>query len=79
MAKDIAWTSIMVREFEYLVPMTEEQHIVFLDMVKSKTIVHTAMAHNMSTRKVDYIRQWLRMMYDQVQPYSPILPKRKTK
>lgn len=20
--------------------------------------------------KVDYIRQWLRMMYDQVQPYS---------
>lgn len=73
MAK-IAWTTIMVREFESLVPMTDDQKTVFHDMVNGKSIVHTAMAHNMSTRKVDYIRRWIKQMYNEVKIYTPLLP-----
>ena len=49
MAK-IAWTTIKAREFEYLVPMTEDQKAVFRDMVSGMSVVHTSMTYNMSTR-----------------------------
>ena len=73
MAK-IAWTRIMIREFEYLVPMTDDQRVVFNDMVKGESVVQTAMKYNMSTRKVDYIRKWLKQRYDEVKVYTPLLP-----
>lgn len=73
MAK-MSWTAIMVREFESLVPMSDDQRIVFSDMVAGRSIVHTATTHNMSTRKVDSIRQWIKMMYKEVQIYTPLLP-----
>lgn len=73
MAK-FSWTNIMAREFETLVPMSDDQRIVFRDMVNGKSITHTAMTHNMSTRKVDALRQWIRSMYREVQPYTPLLP-----
>lgn len=69
----IAWTTIKAREFESLVPMTEDQKAVFLDMVAGKSIVHTAMKHNMSTRKVDYIRHWIKQRYEEVKIYTPLL------
>lgn len=72
MAK-IAWTTIKAREFEYLVPMTEDQKAVFRDMVSGMSVVHTAMTHNMSTRKVDYIRRWIKEQYADVKKYTPLL------
>lgn len=73
MAK-FSWTAIMAREFESLVPMSDDQRVVFRDMVNGKSIVHTATTHNMSTRKVDSIRQWIKAMYREVQIYTPLLP-----
>lgn len=73
MAK-FSWTTIMVREFESLVPMSDDQRVVFRDMVHGESIVHTATTHNMSTRKVDNIRQWIKAMYREVQIYTPLLP-----
>lgn len=69
----IAWTTIKAREFEYLVPMTNDQKAVFRDMVEGQSVVHTAMTYNMSTRKVDYIRKWIKTQYADVKKYSPIL------
>lgn len=64
----------MIREFESLVPMTEDEKIVFHDMVNRKSIAHTSMTHHMSTRKVDEIRHWIKEMYQQVCIYTPLLP-----
>lgn len=72
MAK-IAWTTIKAREFEYLVPMTEDQKAVFKDMVSGKSVVHTAMTHSMSERKVGYIRRWIKEQYSDVKRFSPLL------
>ena len=72
MAK-IAWTTIGAREFEYLVPMTEDQKAVFRDMVAGASPVHTAMNNSMSVRKVEYIRHWIRERYSDVKKFSPLL------
>lgn len=76
---DIMWNTVMLREFETLACLSEEEKIVLHDWAHGKSIVNTSMMHHMSERKVKEIRQMLRRRYDAVQIYSPLLPKRSTK
>lgn len=76
--RDIMWNAVMLREFESLACLSEEEKIVLHDWAHGKSIVNTSMIHHMSERKVKEIRHVLRDKYDSVQIYSPLLPKRVT-
>lgn len=76
---DIMWNTVMLREFEALACLSEEEKIVLHDWAHGKSIVNTSMMHHMSERKVKEIRQMLRRRYDAVQIYTPLLPERSTK
>ena len=76
--RDIMWNSVMLKEFESLACLSEEEKIVLHDWAHGKSIVQTSMNHHMSERKVKEIRHVLRDKYDSVQIYTPLLPKRVT-
>lgn len=67
----------MLREFESLACLTEEETIALHDWAHGRSIVSTAMRNNMSERKVKELRRILREKYDSVQIYTPLLPERK--
>ena len=77
--KDIMWNTIMLREFESLACLSEEEKIVLHEWAHGKSIVNTSMMHHMSERKVKEIRLTLRQKYDAVQIYTPLLPARSSK
>lgn len=74
--KDIPWNRIMMREFESLACLSEDEKIVLHDWVNGKSITATTMDHHMGSTKVKDIRKGLRKKYDAVQIYTPLLPKR---
>ena len=74
--KDIQWNTIMLREFESLACLSDEEKDVLHDWAYGKSIVHTAMRCHMGDTKVKDIRKTLRGKYDAVQIYTPLLPKR---
>lgn len=74
--KDIQWNRIMLREFESLTCLSEEEIEVLHDWAFGKSIVHTAMRCHMGETKVKDIRKVIREKYDAVQIYSPLLPER---
>lgn len=73
---DIPWNRIVLNEYRSLCPPTEEEDKILNDWARGKSLVHTAMTYNMSTRLVDKIRRQIREKYDAVQIYTPLLPKR---
>lgn len=73
---DIRWNKIMLREFESLTCLTDDETEVLHDWAHGKSIVHSAMRLHMGETKVKDIRKVLRRKYDDVQPYSPLLPQR---
>ena len=75
---DIPWNRIVLDEYRSLCPPTEEEDKVLTDWARGKSVVHTAMTHNMSTRLVDKIRCQIRSKYDAVQIYTPLLPARES-
>ena len=74
--KDIQWNKIMLREFESLTCLSDEEKEVLHDWAYGKSVVHTSMRCNMGATKVKDIRKTLREKYDGVQAYTPLLPKR---
>lgn len=77
MANDILWNKIMLREFRDLACLSEDEDAVLQDWADGKSVVSTSMRRNMSTRRVDELRQRIRARYDDVQIYTPLLPPRK--
>lgn len=74
--RDILWNTIMLREFESLTCLSDEEKEVLHDWAYGKTVVQTAMRCHMGETKVKDIRKQLREKYDGVQIYTPLLPKR---
>lgn len=74
--KDIQWNKIMLREFETLACLSDEESEVLHDWAHGKSIVATAMRCHMGDTKVKDIRKTLREKYDAVQIYTPLLPAR---
>lgn len=77
MAKYVVWTEIKIREFLSLARLTPEQRKVFDDMLDPRiSIIQTANALHVSDRTVNTMRENIWRIYDEVQPYSPILTPR---
>lgn len=74
--RDILWNKIMLREFEALACLSDEEAEVLHDWAHGKSIVYTSMRCHMGETKVKDIRRTLREKYDAVQPYTPLLPER---
>lgn len=72
---DLVWDKRMLGAFRALACLSEEEEVVLLDWANQRSIVHTALTHHMSERKVNNIRKRIRLKYDRVQPYTD-LPKR---
>ena len=76
--KDILWDQIMVRDFESLACLSETERAVLHDWAFGKSVTQTAMNRTMCDTTVKDIRKKLRIKYDAVQIYSPLLPERRT-
>lgn len=74
--KDIRWNQIMLREFQSLSCLSDDEKEVLHDWAHGKSIVHSAVRLHMGETKVKDIRKAIRDKYDDVQPYTPLLPKR---
>lgn len=66
----------MIREFESLACLSEEERIVLHDWAFDIYIAQTRMQSGMSETKIKDIRSRLRRKYDDVQPFTPLLPPR---
>lgn len=73
---DIPWNKITLAEFRSLACLSADENIVLQDWADGKSVVNTSMSRSMSTRQVDKLRNQIRKKYDDVQIYTPLLPKR---
>lgn len=73
---DIEWNTIILREFETLACLSEEERIVLYDWAYDRYLAHTHTTHGMCETKIKEIRSRIRRKYDAVQPFSPLLPPR---
>lgn len=76
---DIRWNRIVVDDFIFNAILTSEEIEVLNDWAQGESTIFTAMRRNMSVAKVDKIRNQIRQKYDDVQPFSPLLPPRTKK
>ena len=74
--KDIQWDKIKLAEFRSLVCLSDEENQVLEDWARGRTKAWIATNRNMSERTVGSILSRLRSLYDGVEPYTPLLPKR---
>lgn len=73
---DIRWNRIILNDFKFNALLTEDELAVLHDWAHGQSTTYTAMHRNMSPSRVDKIRNQIRQKYDDVQPYSPLLPPR---
>lgn len=78
MSKQVPWNKIILEEFISIASLTKEEEEVMRTRVAGWTIVEQSMRLGMSVSKVNFIIKRLKKKYDSVQPYSPILPPRKS-
>ena len=74
--KDILWNKIMLNEFIELALLTETEEKILRTRIAGWSRVKQSMEYNLSLQTVDRIIKTINQKYDQVQPYSTVLPKR---
>ena len=73
----VVWNAIKIREYKFYANLTPEMEKVFDDMLNPRiSITQTATALSVSDRTVNTMRDTIWRIYDEVQPYSPILTPR---
>ena len=77
MAKQVPWNKIILEEFISLAVLTDEEEKIIRTRVKGWTITKQAMTFGMSPAAVNRVIRRLKIKYDNVQPYSPLLPPRR--
>ena len=70
---DILWTSVKVTDFKSFYTPSEDEEKVLKAWSENWSPVKTAQVYGMSEATVYRHRQKLRMVYNQVKKYSPIL------
>lgn len=75
---DIRWNRIILDDFIFNAILSRDELDVLRDWANGESTTYTATRRNMSVAKVDKLRQQIRKKYDDVQPFSPILPERKS-
>lgn len=77
MSKQVPWNKIILEEFISLAVLTDEEEKIIRTRVKGWTITKQAMTSGMSPAAVNRVIRRLKIKYDNVQPYSPLLPPRR--
>lgn len=77
MTKQVIWTKLIVEEFVKEGCLTKEEEEVLRTRASGYTITQQAMKLNMSEAKVSKIIARLKVKYDEVAKYNPLLPPRK--
>lgn len=77
MAHQVPWNKIILEEFVELAMLTKAEEQIMRTRVAGWTITQQSMTFNISEASVNRIIKRLKKKYDQVQPYSPLLPPRK--
>lgn len=77
MSHQVPWNKIILEEFIKEAMLTKEEEEVMRTRVAGWTRVEQSMKLGMSTQKIDRIIKRLKVKYDNVAAYDPILPPRK--
>jgi hypothetical protein len=77
--KDIIWNKIILSEFIDLACLTEMEEKILRTRIAGWSRVKQSIEYNISVSTVDCLIRSINIKYDQVQPYSSILPKRRKK
>lgn len=77
MAKQVPWNKIILEEFINLAMLTKDEEAIMRTRVAGWTRTQQSMELGMSLATVDRIIARLKVKYDQVQKYSPLLPPRR--
>lgn len=78
MSKQVPWNKIILEEFIELACLSETEEMIIRTRVKGWSIVEQSHKLHMSESSIKRIIARLKVKYDNVQEYSPILPKRKS-
>ena len=77
MTKEVVWTKIVLERFIEQANLTEDEEIVMRTRAAGWSRTKQAMELNLSVSTIDRIISRLKLKYDEVQEYDPILPPRK--
>ena len=77
MSKQVPWNKIILERFIDLGALTKDEEIIMRTRVAGWTRVQQSMELGMSLATGDRIIKRLKIKYDHVQRYDPILPPRK--
>lgn len=75
--KRVEWNKIILEEFIDLATLTKTEEQIMRTRVAGWTRIEQSMTFGLSIATVDRIIKRLKEKYDQVQPYSPLLPPRR--
>lgn len=78
MAKEVSWNRIIYDEFVRFALLTDFEKEVLKTRLQNKTIIEQSLLLHCSKSTIDRTIKKLKKKYDEVQPYSDILPKRRT-
>lgn len=77
MSHQVPWNKIILEEFIRLAALTKEEEMIMRTRVAGWSRVRQSMELGLSLATVDRIIRRLKIKYDMIQPYSPLLPPRK--
>ena len=77
MAHQVIWTKLIVETFIDEAMLTKDEEIILRTRAQGWTRTRQSIELGMSISAIDKIIARLKMKYDEVQKYSPILPPRK--
>lgn len=78
MAKQVPWDKIILEEFISLAMLSKDEEAVMRTRVAGWSRTEQSMKLGMSLAKIDRHIKMLKVKYDRVQKYSPLLPPRKS-
>ena len=78
MSRQVPWNLIILEEFIRIGALTEDEEAIMRTRVAGWTRTKQSMELHMSMSKIDKLISRLKVKYDNVQPYSPILPPRRS-
>lgn len=77
MSKQVPWNKIILEEFIELACLSNTEEMIMRTRVKGWSITEQSNKLHMSESSIKRIIARLKVKYDNVQEYSPILPKQK--
>lgn len=77
MTKNVPWNEVFYREFSRLAMLNDFQKEVLRTRIMGYSITKQAMELNVSESTINRTIAQLKKKYDEVQPYSDLLPKRR--